>query len=221
MNPDAAFEQAVGSPGEVDASTFGAGTAEPDEVDRARASEYALLASLLLRAPDVEFLERLSGLRDGATPLGLAHIALAEAAASANAEAVRREYFDLFIGVGRGELIPYASYYLTGFLNERPLARLRGEMMQLGIERMDAHPDPEDHLGTLCEIMCGLAGGSFGAPGDEAGFFERHLASWAGRFFADLETARVASFYRAVGQVGRIFLEIEAEGFAMEASQSA
>ena len=194
-----------------------------DEVELARSNEYALLASLLLRAPDAEALARLSRLRgDAATLLGQAHSALAQAAASASAEAVRREYFDLFVGVGRGEIVPYASYYLTGFLNERPLARLREDMKRLGIERADGHSDPEDHLGTLCEIMSGFAGGRFEASaGDQGAFFARHMAPWAGRLFADLESAPSARLYRAVAKVGRVFIDIETEGFAMETRQSA
>ena len=193
-----------------------------DDVDSARADEYGLIASLLLNSPDADLLARLSGLQGAATPLGLAHIALGQAAASASADAVKREYFELFIGVGRGELLPYASYYLTGFLNERPLARLRGDMKRLGLERAEGHFEPEDHLGTLCEIMSGFAGGHFEVSADdEAAFFTRHIAQWAGRFFTDLEKAKAASFYRAVGAVGRIFIDIEAEGFAMETRQSA
>jgi TorA maturation chaperone TorD len=196
---------------------------EPDDVDAARSLEYALLASLLLRAPDAEALARLSRLHgDPATPLGRAHAALAQAAASASPEAVRREHFDLFLGVGRGEVVPYESYYLTGFLNERPLARLRQDMKQLGLRRAEGHPDPEDHLGTLCEIMSGFAAGRFEAPpGEEAGFFARHLAPWAGRLFADLEKAESARFYRPVGTLGRLFIDIETEGFAMETRRSA
>lgn len=196
-----------------------------DEVDAARSDEYALLASLLLRAPDAEMLARLARLaptEGSETPLGRTHAALARAAASADAKRVEREYFSLFIGVGRGELLPYASYYLTGFLNERPLARLRGDLLRLGLERAEGHPDPEDHMGSLCEIMSGFAGGIFEASaGDEAGFFSRHLAPWAARFFGDLEKAQAAVFYKAVGAVGRTFMEIEAEGFAMEARRSA
>jgi TorA maturation chaperone TorD len=222
MNPDLALDQAVGMSGAADAPTFEADGLELDGVDRARADEYALLASLLLRAPDADLLRRLSGLQEAKGPLGMAHGVLGQAAGCASAETVNREYFELFIGVGRGELLPYASYYLTGFLNERPLARLRGDMMRLGLDRVEGHSDPEDHLGTLCEIMSGFAGGRFETPtGDEAAFFSRHLAPWAGRFFADLEKARAADFYRAVGAVGRIFVEIETEGFAMEARQSA
>ena len=221
MNRDLGLEKAVGIMDGTDALVRDT-SAEADEVDRARSGQYALLSSLLLRAPDADLLARLSRLQGTATPLGLAQIALAQAAASASARAVKREYADLFIGVGRGELLPYASYYLTGFLNERPLARLRGDMQRLGLERAEGHNDPEDHLGTLCEIMSGFAGGHFEVSADDEGaFFARHIAPWAGRFFADLEKAKAASFYRAVGAVGRIFIDIEAEGFAMETRQSA
>jgi TorA maturation chaperone TorD len=199
------------------------GATEGEDVEAARSIEYALLASLLLRAPDAEALARLSGLQgEPTTPLGLAHIALAQAAAVASADAVKREYFDLFLGVGRGEIVPYASYYLTGFLNERPLARLRGDMKRLGLERVDGHHDPEDHFGTLLEIMSGFAGGRFDASADDQGaFFAQHIAPWAERFFADLETAKLARFYRAVAAVGRVFIDIEMQGFAMETRQSA
>lgn len=190
--------------------------ARRDEEDLARSDEYALLASLLLRAPDSNALARLSLLNGGETPLGAGHAALAKAARSTSAERVEREYFDLFLGVGRGELLPYASYYLTGFLNERPLARLRADLKRLGLERADGHFDPEDHLGTLCEIMSGFAGGSLEASAaDESKFFAVHIAPWAGRFFADLETANAAGFYRTVGALGRIFVDIETEGFAI------
>ena len=125
-------------------------------------------------------------------------------------------YFNLFIGLGRGELLPYASYYLTGFLNERPLARLRDDLAPLGIVRVDGNYEPEDHAATLCEIMAGLAGGRFPAPeGAERSLFEKHMASWMGRFFADLEHAREANFYRRVGTLGRVFMDIEAEAFAL------
>lgn len=194
---------------------------ELDDLDEARSDEYALLASLLLTSPDADLLTRLSDLHgDINTPLGLAHAGLGQAAASVSADTVKREYFELFIGVGRGEILPYKSYYLTGFLNERPLAQLRGDMMRLGLERAEGHNDPEDHLGTLCEIMSGLAGNRFMiSDDDQHDFFIRHLAPWAGRCFADLENAKAARFYRAVGALGGIFIDIETEGFAMEAQR--
>ena len=149
-------------------------------------------------------------------PLGIAHAALGEAATAANVERVEREFFDLFIGIGRGELLPYGSYYLTGFLNERPLARLRDDLARLGIERVEGEVEPEDHAAVLCEIMAGLADGRFDGPaGADRELFEKHLAPWIGRFFADLEHAKAADFYRRIGTVGRVFIEIESEAFAL------
>ena len=187
-----------------------------DEVDAARAQEYALLAALLARAPDADLLERLTGLRGDPSPLGLAHLALAEAAAATNAQRIEREYFDVFIGIGRGEVLPYASYYLTGFLNERPLARLRDDLARLGIERVEGNYEPEDHAATLCEIMAAIVSGRFPTPaGTDQQLFDKHLAPWIGRFFTDLERANAADFYRHVGTLGRLFMDIETEAFAL------
>ena len=187
-----------------------------DEVDAARAQEYALLAALLARSPDAQLLGRLAGLRGDPSPLGMAHAALGEAAARTDVERVGREYFDLFIGLGRGELLPYGSYYLTGFLYERPLARLRGDLKRLGIEQTTGQSEPEDHAAILCEIMAGLAGGTMDAPpGADREVFEKHMAPWIGRFFSDLERAQTADFYACVGALGRTFTEIETEAFAL------
>jgi TorA maturation chaperone TorD len=196
-----------------------AGTAgDVEEVDAARAQEYALISVLLARAPDAPLLQRLATLRGDASPLGLAHAALAEAAERASVERVEREYFDLFIGLGRGELLPYGSYYLSGFLHERPLARLRAHLDKLGIERAEGQAEPEDHAAILCEIMTGLASRRFPAPaGSDREMFEQHLAPWIGRFFADLEQAEAADFYRRVGALGRVFVQIETEAFALAA----
>jgi len=193
-----------------------AAAGEVDEVDAARAQEYGLISVLLARAPDASLLQRLATLRGDASPLGLAHAALAEAAERTSVERVEREYFDLFIGLGRGELLPYGSYYLTGFLHERPLARLRAHLDKLGIERAEGQAEPEDHAAILCEIMAGLASRRFPAPiGAERELFEQHLAPWIGRFFADLEQADAADFYRRIGTLGRVFITIETEAFAL------
>src|SRR5215813_3034076 len=187
-----------------------------DEVDAARAREYALLATLLRRSPTSDLLSRIAALRADSSLLGLTHAALAEAATATNIECVEREFFDLFIGVGRGELLPYGSYYLTGFLNERPLARLREDLRKLGVERVETRCEPEDHAAILCEIMAGLIGGQFPAAVDrQRQIFESHLAPWIGRFFADLAVAEAADFYHHVGTVGRLFIEIETEAFAL------
>jgi len=189
---------------------------EIDEIDQLRAAEYALLSLLLGKAPDADTLSRVAALKGDASDLGVAHIELASAAAAADDRTVSKEFFDLFIGLGRGELLPNASYYLTGFLHERPLARVRDDLDLLGIERAGSSREPEDHIAILLEVMAGLARGDFEADiAEQARFFERHLKPWAARMFADLEMSRAANFYRAVGRVGRVFMELESEAFTL------
>ncbi|MEH2556583.1 TorA maturation chaperone TorD [Bradyrhizobium algeriense] len=189
---------------------------EIDEIDQLRAAEYGLLSLLLGKAPDAETLKRVATLKGDGSELGMAHVELAAAAAATDDRAVSKEFFDLFIGLGRGELLPYASYYLTGFLHERPLARVREDLRGLGIERAGTSREPEDHIAILLEVMAGLARGDFEAEfAEQARFFERHLKSWAARMFADLETSQSARFYRAVGRVGRVFMELESEAFTL------
>jgi TorA maturation chaperone TorD len=193
-----------------------------EDVDTARAREYALLATLLARAPDQALLDQLAALRGDATPLGVAHAGLAEAASHTSAERTASEYFDLFIGIGRGELLPYASYYLTGFLHERPLARLREDLATLSIERAAEQVEPEDHAAILCEVMAGLISGRLPASADaDRAFYGKHLAPWIGRFFADLEQAQAAHFYRGIGRLGLVFLDIEEQAYALEPETAA
>jgi TorA maturation chaperone TorD len=194
-----------------------AAVTDADDVDAGRAQEYALLAALLSAAPSQELLSALAKLRGDATPLGVAHAALSEAADRITATDAEREYFDLFVGIGRGELLPYGSYYLAGFLNERPLARLREDLARFGIERTDATAEPEDHAAILCEIMSGLAAGHLEAePNAQREIFQKHIAPWMGRMFADIERSAAATkFYRHVGTLGRVFLDIEQQAFAL------
>jgi TorA maturation chaperone TorD len=187
--------------------------------ERLRAHQYQLLARFLAAPPDAALLELAAGFTGDDTDLGRALAELALRAGRATPEAASREYHDLFIGIGRGELVPYASYYLTGFLNEKPLAKLRGDMARLGIARAEAVKEPEDHIAALCEMIAGLITGAFGAPLDLAGqqaFFDRHLAPWAPVFFEDLEKARSAWLYAPVGTLGRVFMGIEKTAFMIE-----
>ncbi len=197
------------------------GAADISEEDRLRAQLYRLLAALLARLPDGETLNRTAALSgNDSTELGRGLAALARAAASTDPATADDEYHDLFIGVGRGELMPYGSYYLTGFVYEKPLARLRGDMARLGIARVEGVKEPEDHIASLCEMMAGLIEGDFGKPADLAAqrnFFDAHLGPWAGQFFADLEAAKTANLYVPVGTVGRAFMAIEATAFEMAA----
>jgi TorA maturation chaperone TorD len=188
-----------------------------DEIDRARAREYALLATVLSRSPDARLIGQLALLTGDETPLGRAHALLGKAACRSSEQAAAREYFDLFVGLGQGQLLPYASHYLTGSLYGRPLASLRETLGGLGIERT-APSEPEDHVSILCEIMAGLIAGEIAAqPGADREFFESHLAPWATRFFVDLEHAKSAHLYTCIGLLGRTFMGIESEGYTLSA----
>lgn len=193
-------------------------SSEVPEEELFRAQLYGLLARLLAAAPDASVLAALANLDSDDSELGQAFAALARAAAAASPAAVAEEYQDLFIGLGRGELVPYGSFYLTGFLEEKPLAQLRTDLAQLDIARAPEVKEPEDHIAALCEVMAGLIDGAFGERRPLAlqrALFDRHLAPWAARFFEDLEKAETADFYRRVGRVGSLFMGIETTAFAM------
>ncbi len=195
-------------------------TANIAEEERLRATWYRLFARALAAAPDRQLLDKLARLEGDDSDFGKGLDALAAAARAAAPDAVEQEYFDLFIGVGSGELIPYGSYYLTGFLHEKPLARLREDMDALGIARVAGVSESEDHIASLCEMMAGLISGDFGKPADLATqhrFFQDHIGCWAPRFFEDLEAARAAAFYMPIGGIGRSFMAVESQAFEMAA----
>lgn len=191
---------------------------ELSEEEFLRASMYAMLGRLLSTEPDKEALQGLAALEGDETPLGQALAALGSAARATDAIAASDEYHALFIGMNGGELNPYSSFYLTGFLYEKPLADLRNRMSEFGIERAEGIAEPEDHIASVCEIMAGLITGEFGTPADLATqleFFDEHVAPWAAKFFTDLEKAETSALYMPLGTIGRLFIEIEVEGFRM------
>ena len=192
---------------------------ELPEEDALRANLYGFLARLLLAPPTSEILKETAELKGDSTDIGQAFVALSKLAADTTPAQVVREYEDLFIGIGRGELLPYGSYYLTGFLNEKPLAKLRNSLNHLGIERKENVKEPEDHIGTLMEVMEGLIVGKFDSPSlleEQRKFYTDHIENWARHFFSDLEKADNAVFYQPVGKIGKLFLEIESAAFSME-----
>jgi TorA maturation chaperone TorD len=198
--------------------------ADVAEEDRLRADLYNFLAALLARPPNAELIERTRALNGDETPLGEAIAALSRVASTVNETAAEREFNRLFIGLGRGEVLPYASYYMTGFLHEKPLAVLRQDMARLGIERAPNVFEPEDNIASLCEMMAGLILGRFGKPAAlqvQRDFFNKHLAPWAGHFFTDLERAEGSFFYAPVGAAGRKYVEIEKEAFRMAGASAA
>jgi TorA maturation chaperone TorD len=186
--------------------------------DELRASQYRLLARFLAKPPDAGLLTLVSGFSGDETELGKALALLARLARKSSPEKASEEYHELFIGMGRGELLPYGSYYQTGFLNEKPLAELRRSMGEIGIARSEGTSEPEDHIAALCDMMAGLIMGDFGEPqslAEQKRFFDHHMASWSGQFFSDLETAKGAMLYTPIGTLGRVFMEIEATAFEM------
>ena len=197
-------------------------TAGPElvEEDVLRADLYDMLGGLLSRPPSADLLQRVASLSGDGSDLGQAITALATMANHLRPDAVETEFNQLFVGLTRGELLPYGSYYLTGFLHEKPLAALRNDMRRLGIERAPNVYEPEDNMASLCEMMAGLIRGTFGAGAPEAtqrDFYNAHIAPWAGHFFTDLEGAKASVFYAPVGAIGRVFMEIEREAFRMGA----
>ncbi|GGG84476.1 hypothetical protein GCM10011415_38230 [Salipiger pallidus] len=190
------------------------------EEDRLRADLYNFLGLLLSGPPDRMILDQTAQLNGDDTELGQGIATLAKLARLTKPASVTSEFNRLFIGLGRGELLPYASYYLTGFLNEKPLAALRQDMTARGLARADNVFEPEDNIASLLEMMGAMIVGRFGTPASleqQKSFFNKHIAPWAGHFFSDLEAAKGSVFYVPVGTVGRCFMQIESEGFRMSA----
>lgn len=191
-----------------------------DEVSAARADTYALLASLLWHAPDAALLRRLAAPVPGEGPLVDLRRVLAEAASATIAADVEREHFALFTGLGGGELLPYASYYLTGFVHERPLADVRRDLQALGFVRTEGLSEPEDHIAFLFEVMAAL----IRDPGDiethcidDAAFLKAHIQGWSSRLFHDLERAECAKFYRPVAALAARLIDIETQALGLAA----
>ena len=193
---------------------------EVEDEDRLRADLYNYLGLMLARPPDAMLLAQTADLTGDDSALGQAIAGLARVAKVSKPKPVISEYNALFIGLGRGELLPYASYYLTGFLNEKPLANLRGDMAALGITRSPNVFEPEDSIASLLEMMGGMIVGRFGAPAtlqEQKDFHNKHIGPWAGHFFADLQAAKTSIFYSSIGAVGAAFMDIERESFRMTA----
>lgn len=200
------------------------GRAVVAEEDFLRADLYDLLAALLAGPPSRDLLDRVQKLNGDDGDLGRAVTALSRVARATTSKSAESEFNALFVGLGRGELLPYASYYLTGFLHEKPLALLRNDMGRLGIERAPNVYEPEDNIASLCEMMAGLIRGRFEAETDQRvqrDFFNTHLGPWGRHFFTDLEGAKGSVFYAPVGAIGRAFMEIEREAFRMGARDGA
>ena len=195
--------------------------------DQARADLYALLARLLLAAPDAALLAALAGAdpicaEGGDVALEHAWEQLTAASSVMDPDAVAEEFNALFVSIGSPPVNPYGSRYLSGYMNDTPLAHLRTDLAQLGVQRVRGIAEFEDHLGALCETMRVMI---IGAPGirrqsveRQQQVFEAHIAPWYARCLDDIASAQGANYYRLVARLAGAFLAIEAEAFAVGAA---
>ena len=176
---------------------------------------YAMLASVLGQAPSEKTIGILQNLQwDEAIPgkLDRALREIRQAACEITRIGIEAEFNRFFVGMGCGEMVPYASWYRDRMIQSSPLASLRADLMRVGIVRRPDSYESEDHAGALCEAMALLSRETTGIPhAVQADFFKKHIASWMMRFFKDLRSARNADFYRDVATFGSCFLEAEGE----------
>ena len=190
-----------------------------DAEDQLRADMYSFLASLLRTEPNAELVNQLTNLESDDSPIGKSIKTLSKLASSMDLPTIRDEYVRIFVGVGRGEILPFASYYLTGFLKDKPLAKLRNDMKEIGIELVENVKEPEDHIASLFDMMSGLILGKFNKKfsiSEQKDFFNKHLGPWVDLLMRDIESSKIAVFYSPIGTIGREFIEIERSSFSMD-----
>jgi TorA maturation chaperone TorD len=190
--------------------------------EAARSELYGILAGVLYASPAIELIAQI---RVAATDTPAAGAFLEEpwrnfvgVTRSMSDQAIKDEYDALFGGVGKPEVYLYGSHYLSGFLNEKPLARLRTELQSLGLERSDAMSDTEDHFAYLCEVMRYLIAGDDVAVANltrQREFFSTHIQPWALLMCDDIQSNTKANFYTSLAELIRAFMGIEAQGFDM------
>ena len=189
------------------------------EEQQYRSSAYAVLAALLRSGPDQALLDQISLIDEveesESDELMLSMAMLSLSARSHAVVEIADEYHALFIGLGRGEVVPYGSWYLTGFLMEQPLSDLRDDLKVLGFERNADVSEPEDHVAALCEVISVMISETTDLAAQQQ-FFERHMQPWFESFFKDLDSAGSAVFYRAVARFGAAFIDFEKTYFAMQ-----
>ena len=192
-----------------------------NEEDQLRADMYSFLANLLRSEPDEKLVKQLTTLESDDSPIGKSIKILSKLATSLDLPTIRDEYVRIFVGVGRGEILPFASYYLTGFLKDKPLAKLRQDMQKIGIKLEENVKEPEDHIASIFDMMSGLILGKFEKKysiTEQKDFFNKHLAPWVDLLMRDIESSKIAVFYSPIGTIGKEFMEIERASFSMNVS---
>lgn len=192
----------------------------PDQGEEAaRAEVYGLLASLFYAPPSQVLLDAIAAApATGDSLFEQAWNELATACRHAQPAAVREEYEGLFIGVGKPEVLLYGSFYLSGFLMEKPLAELRADLAKLGLERSESMPESEDHLAALCDVMRYLIVSDdavLSSLASQQKFFDTHMRSWVLTCCEAVENHPDARFYRRAALLARRFFEVEMQAFDM------
>ena len=190
--------------------------------ETARAEIYGLLSQLYYAPPSPEML---SALRVAVTEAPAQGAFLEEswrqvvgAAREQSDREIAEEYDTLFGGVGKPEVYLFGSHYLSGFLNEKPLARLREALAGLGLGRDETMSETEDHVAYVCEVMRYLIAGDDVAVANltrQSEFFAQHLQPWAGALCDAISAHPKARFYARVAEFTRAFMSVEAQGFDM------
>ena len=190
--------------------------------ETARAEVYGLLAALFYAPPGPELLQALQVAATEAPAAGgfleEPWRELVAAARARDAATISAEYAALFGGVGKPEVYLFGSHYLSGFLNEKPLAHLRAELATLGLTRDETLPETEDHIAYLCEVMRYLIAGDDVAVSNLARqkeFFGAHLQPWILQLCDAIAAHPRASFYAALAGFTRAFASVERQGFDM------
>lgn len=192
--------------------------------DWARADFYGLLSQLFSGNVTDEFLAKFREIDratlDITTPLGFEFSELLRVVAQFDAKKINQEFVDNFIGVGRPEVMLYGSYYMSGFLNEKPLVLLRDDLAKFGLTRDEAMVETEDHIAFLCEVMryLILADDPPVAFAEQRAFFHAHLATWYNQMADEIEAATNTDFYKTVGRLARVFLDVETQSFDFESA---
>ena len=184
-----------------------------------RTEIYLVLSALFRSAPSEEMIEFLTSLEvePSESAMQKAWIALQQAAKDSNREALEDEYQDLFIGIGRGEVMPFGSWHMTGAMMEKPLAEIRHDLELLGFERDENVKEPEDHIAALCEVMSMLTGEEENL---QQAVFNKHIAPWFNSFTQQLENAESANFYKQAAQLCEAFLTLEQVRFSVNTKSS-
>lgn len=184
-----------------------------------RADIYLLLSTLFRQQPTNELIAFLSELEteQSESAMQQAWNQLKQAAIESQPEALADEYQELFIGIGRGEVVPFASWHLTGSLMEKPLASIRHDLVLLGLEREEQVKEPEDHFSALCEVMSVLSGEEEEL---QQVFFNKHLGTWFESLTKQVKNAENANFYRAVAELTQAFMTLEQVRFSANTASS-